>query len=205
MLKRDLLTCGKTLRIAFAIGLALSIGGCALGGGEPPQAYDLSAPKRIDGLTGGTRAQILIREPVAVKGLDSEQIAVRFTDARFSYIAGAQWVDRLPKLLQARIVETFERTGRARAVGRPGDNLTIDYQLQTDIRAFQLEASGGKRSLVEISVRLLNDGNGRVVATRHFTASYALSSDAPTKVVAGLNAALDDVLGDMVRWTFAKI
>jgi len=190
--------------VAIAV-LGAVLAGCSLTTGEAPQSYDLIAPRKIEGLAGGTRAQLLIREPVSVRALNSERIAVRMKGSEFSYIAGAQWTDSLPKLVQARLMETFERTGRARAVGRPGDNLAIDYQILTEIRAFQLETGGGSRSVVEISVRLLNDRNGRVVATRQFAASVPLSSEAPSKVVAGMNAALGDVLSQIVLWTYGRI
>lgn len=192
---------------ALALGLAaLVLAGCSvLGGGDAPATYDLSAPRDL-GVKGGTGAQILIPEPTAVKAIDSDRIVVRPANQEIAYLAGSQWSDRLPRLVQLRIVEAFENTGRVRAVGRPGQNLSIDYQVVTDIRRFQLDVSGGaRRAVAEVSVKLMNDRNGRVVATEVFTAEVPAASDAPPAAVAALDAALNMILAETVKWVFTRI
>ena len=43
----------------------------------------------------------------------------------------------MPKVYQAKAIEAFEKSKRAKAVGRPGEGLSIDYQLLTNIRSFE--------------------------------------------------------------------
>ncbi len=90
--------------------------------GRPaPATFDLSAPR--EGLRRGRgQAALIVPEPTAIFALDSERIVVRQANGELSYLGGAQWSDRLPRLLQARIIQTFENMGRA-AVGRPADRL----------------------------------------------------------------------------------
>jgi cholesterol transport system auxiliary component len=110
----------------------------------------------------------------------------------------------LPKLFQARAIEAFERSKRARAVGLPGQGLSIDYQLLTTIRAFEYR-SDTQTAHIEISAKIMDDRNGRVVATRVFTAEKSVEEDKAAAVVGGLEGAIDKVLVDLVRWVLAEI
>lgn len=186
------------------MALALAVTGCSLFRGPPPVTYELTAPQSIP-LRAGTAAQIMIPEPRALKALDSERIVVA-TDATISYYPDAQWADRLPAVLQAKAIEAFEQSKRARAVGRPGEGLSIDYQLLIDIRAFEYNTTtepGYAR--IEVFAKILNDRNGRVVASRTLTGEAAVARDDAEDVVAALNAALGEVLVDLVRWTVGKV
>ena len=89
------------------------------------------------------------------------------------YLAGAQWADRLPRIVQARLAETFQRSSNFTGVGKPGEGLAIDYQVLTEVRAFEVEVNGGERAEIELYVKLLNDRNGVVRASRTFAASFS--------------------------------
>ena len=199
----------RALRYGSAFAFALLLGGCALAGlgssGPAPNTYDLTAPRDFPGLKAHSGAQILIQEPIALKALDSERIVVRPNSAALEYFAGAQWSDRLPKLLQSRIAQTFENSGKVRAVGRPGEGLLIDYQLITEVREFQIDTGGSDSAVVTISAKILNDRNGRVVAGKVFSAQTAASATSADAAVAALDRALDNVLREMVAWTLSRI
>ena len=190
------------------IGAALAglLAGCAgIGNSPPPPIYDLTAPRDFPGLKGRANAQILVPLPKAVKALDTEAIAIKPDLAVITYFGDGQWSDTLPKLIQARLVESFENSGRVRAIGRPGEGLLIHYQIAADVRAFQLEVKGGRRAVVEIAVKILNDKNGRVVATQVFRAEAASGSDSVGDAVEALDTALDAVLADIVGWVVQRI
>lgn len=203
LIARTVSRCCATMLLPTA--LALAVAGCSLFRGPPPVTYELTAPQTISKLHTGTAAQIMIPEPRALKVLDSERIAVT-TNATISYYPDAQWADRLPAVFQAKAIEAFEQSKRARAVGRPGEGLSIDYQLLIDIRAFEYNATtqpGYAR--VEVSAKILNDHNGRVVSTRVLTGRAPVMRDDAADVVAALDAALNEVLADLVRWTVGKV
>lgn len=184
---------------------ALLLAGCGAFRGPPPETYDLSAPAPSGRTQGVTAAQILLPEPKALQALDSDRIVVRM-GPKISYYPDAQWPDRLPKLFQERAIEAFERSRRARAVGRPGEGLSIDYQLLTDIRSFEYDSNGnGGIARVEISARILNDRNGRVLASRLFQGEVTVTQDNAAGVVAGLDGALSQVLTDLVNWTVGRL
>jgi cholesterol transport system auxiliary component len=192
-------------KLLVLLGILLAVAGCSLFRGPPPETFDLTGPESVK-VGGGTAAQILVPEPIALKALDSDRIVVS-KGAKITYYPDAQWPDRLPKLLQSRTIEAFERSRKVRAVGRPGEGLSIDYQVVTEIRAFEYRVDGDGKGLahVEIAAKILDDRNGRVVSNRVFTGEAPVAKDTAAAVVDGLNAAISRVLVDIVRWTVTRV
>ena len=165
-------------------------------------AFDLTAPRGVRG--GGLNgAQLVVAEPNAIQPLGDERILARDAAGSVSYISGAQWADRLPVLVQTRLIQTFENASRLKAVGRPGDGIVADYQLNTELRAFQLDAASGE-AFVEISVKLLNVRTGKVVNSRLFSARMPVASAAGPVVAQALDGTLARVLADTVRWVGSR-
>lgn len=192
----------KLISVAMALTVVLS--GCALlGGTKVLDTYELTAPAAGDG-RGRSYRQILIAEPSALKALDGQNIVITPAPGNIQYLKGAQWADRLPKIVQARLAETFQRSGEFRGVGRPGEGLAIDYQVIVEVRAFQIRVDGAATAEVELFVRLLNDRNGVVREEKVFTASAPVSGEGNGAYVSALDAAFGQVAVEIVDWT-AKI
>ena len=83
-----------------------------------------------------------------------------------------------------------------KAVGRPGEGLSIDYQIVTNIRSFEYreETKDSGYAHVEVFVKVMDDRNGRIVATRTITGDAPVAANTPEAVVAGLDAAMAQVL-----------
>lgn len=176
--------------------LALILAGC--GGGPAPTTFDLTAPSDF-GRTGGSRTTLVVADPTSVQTLNSDRIIVRDSSGALSFLGDAQWADQVPRLVQSRLVQTFENASRIGAVARPGDRITADLQLLTDIRAFNIEAGSGN-AVVEITAKLVGDRTGRVQRARVFSAREPASAvDGPAAAQA-LDRALSRVLVDIVRW-----
>ena len=189
-----------------ALAMATVLSGCA--GGiipeTPPDTYGLSAAPQVAG-KGARNRQILISDPSALKALDSEKIVIRPTPSAIEYLADSQWSDRLPNMVQDKLVQAFENSGRVGGVGRPGDGLAIDYKIITGIRAFEIKADRGEQAIVELSVKILNDRNGVVVATQVFRASAPVSGSGNAAYVQSLDRAFEIVVQDLVSWTLSRI
>jgi cholesterol transport system auxiliary component len=183
---------------------AVLLPGCAAlpgGGPAPLDTYDLtlrtaeaSGPRR-------SRTQVLVAEPTALKVLDGENLVVRPSAGSIEFLGGAQWADRLPRIVQSRLVEALQATGRLGGVGKPGEGLAIDYQVVTEIRAFEIRLDGGARAEVELYVKVLNDRNGVVRAARSFRATAPVSGTGNAAYVAGLDRAFSQVAGEVVNWS----
>ncbi|QKC90363.1 ABC transporter [Mesorhizobium sp. NZP2234] len=186
--------------------LALVLASCAAlpgGGPAPLDTFELSAPS-VDA-HGHSRKQILIAQPSALKALDSQNIVIKPSDRSIQYLKGAQWADRLPLIVQARLAETFQRSGSFAGVGKPGEGLAIDYQIIVEIRSFEVRVDGGEHAEVDLFVRILNDRNGEVRASKSFTATAPVSGSGNSAYVSGLDAAFGDAAKQIVRWTDSVI
>jgi cholesterol transport system auxiliary component len=196
----------KRIGAAAVLSGSLLVAACAgLGGSKAPlDTYDLAVPTVSETGKKNSKVQILIAEPQALKALDSESIVVRTSPSAIEYLGGAQWGDRLPKIVQSRLVQAFENSGRFGGVGRPGEGLAIDHQIITDIRAFEVRTNGADVATVELFVKLLNDRNGVVIASEVFKNSVTAGSGSDAFVRA-LDAAFDKTASEIVAWAASEI
>ena len=184
----------------LVLGSALvAAASCALikPGEAPRDTFDISAPTSFTGVRGGSRAQILVKVPTALSSVDSDRIIVKPTPAVVTYLAGAQWADTVPRLIQAKLVESFENSGATRATAKPGDGLIIDYQLVSDVRRFEVFEGV---ATIELSIKLLTDRTGVVRETRIFRASSRASGESADDVVAAFDRAFDEIARDVIGW-----
>ncbi len=145
--------------------------------------------------------QILVAEPTALKALDGQDIVIKPSPGVIQYLKGAQWADRLPKIVQARLAESFQLSDRVGGVGRPGEGLAIDYQIIVDIRSFEIRLDGGARAEIELYARILNDRNGVIRASRTFTATAPVAGSGSDAFVAALDRAFAKAAVEIVDWT----
>lgn len=187
----------RVVRMAVGMGLAVSVAAC---GSMPVPTYNLSAPS--DFSAGGRGSgQLVVAMPSALAVLNTDKIVVEPGGGQVAYLGNAQWADQLPPLLQARIIQSFENGSNLRRVARPGDGVTADYQLLTDIRAFGLRMTDeGPRAVVEVSAKVVNNRSGAISAAKVFKASVPVASTSGEAVTQALDTASDDVLVSLVRW-----
>jgi cholesterol transport system auxiliary component len=191
------------LRTAIAMPLlAAALVGC--GTSAKNNTYDLSATATGSGPSAKGR-QILVQLPTALKPLDSDQIVVRVSPSEIQYLAKAQWGDKLPRMVQAKLVQAYENSGKVAGVGIPGQGLAIDYQVVTDIRAFEVRAGNGSQAVVEISVKILNDRNGSVRTQKVFRQAVPAGGGSNDGYVKALDRAFSAVASQIVDWTLQSI
>ncbi|MFC6791422.1 ABC-type transport auxiliary lipoprotein family protein [Methylobacterium komagatae] len=181
---------------AVTLLAAALLGGCA--GGATPLTFDLAALPAGGRSIASGRA-IVVSEPVGIQPFEADRIIVREGAGSLSFLGGGQWADRLPRLIQTRIIQSLENSGRLRSVSRPGDKIAADYQLISEIRAFDIQTATGE-AVVDLSLKLVADGTGRVAAARIFTARVPVQKVDASSGAQALDQALVTVLGDIVRW-----
>jgi cholesterol transport system auxiliary component len=179
-------------------GLILLAGlAAACSSGSAPTTFDLSAASgRVRGSVPG---QVVVAEPAAVQALAGDRILTKDAAGTISVISGAQWADQLPRLVQARLIHTFENTSSIRAVNRPSTGVAADLNLVSEIRAFQIVTPTGE-AFVEISAKLVSDREGRVVAGRIFRARVPAGRIDGPSAARALDRALAVVMIEIVRW-----
>ncbi len=190
---------GFIATIACVLGLV----GCA-SGDKIEAIYELTALDNPP-VASATSAQILVPEPAALESLATSKIAVKPTELTLAYYPQVAYQDAAPKVLQRVLLNTFENTGRVHAVGLPGQSLLINYQIVTEVRAFQIETYAGNRARVEVAVKLLDNSTGRVLRTRVFNTVVPIASDDVTVAAEGMNNAARQAALEIVEWTLAAI
>lgn len=204
----------------FAIVLAGLIAGLSAGcapvgglttGATAPRVFDLAGRNET---ANGPRPssqrlrnmQVLVDEPTAVRSLDGEMILVAMSSSEITSLAGASWSDRLPRLVQARMVTALSGDHVFKSVGGGGSKAAADIIVSSEVRAFQIEALPGTDAAhVAINVRLIEDRNGKVVGTQLFDVSRQVKEKTTEASVAALNGAFGDVLAQIADWSVATL
>ncbi len=171
------------------------------GGGTPAQkiTYDLRAPQNPGPAGKTVKGQLAIPEPTAVAMLETQRML--FSPAKdFAGFADFLWADSIPKLLQARLIDSFENYDIAHAPLRAADVGQADFQLLIDVRRFQLAVESAPAVEIELSARLV-DKSGKVIASRLFEESEKFEKVEPAAAVAAFNAAFGRIAKDMIAWT----
>ncbi|NNM71899.1 ABC-type transport auxiliary lipoprotein family protein [Enterovirga aerilata] len=190
-----LASAGLSAARAAAGALMLGLAAC---GSAPSTAFDLSAARGA-ARSGRIAGQLIVAEPTTVQAFEAERIVAKDQAGTVSLLGGGQWADRLPRLVQSRLIETLEGASRTRAVGRPGDGITGDNQLNTEIRAFNFDARTGE-AVVEISAKLVDIRSGRVLNGRVFTARTPVGSANVAEVAPALDRSAGTVFASIARW-----
>ncbi len=190
-------------RAIAALATAGMLCGCSVGGllgSSAPATFDLIAPP-IEKVRGTRTTQIMIAPPVAVKTIDTEEILVKGANGRVAYYSGVAWGDRLPRLFQARLVETLANSGAFRAVLTNQDRVSGDVSLAIEIRNFEVEtAPGGGEAVVDVYVKLVDDRNNAVMTTKRFQARKAVPGEDPGAGILALNGAFQEIALEITSW-----
>jgi phospholipid/cholesterol/gamma-HCH transport system substrate-binding protein len=171
-----------------------------MGGGPPtapPRFYDLDVPQ-IPPADKPLMTQIAVAEVATLLDFDTQKALASPEPGVLQPLGPGQWSDSLPKLVQAKITQTFENAGFTR-VAKPTEGFAADIQVLLDIQSFELRFSPDVSAHVEISVKLLG-ADGKIRGARTFQASAsAAGADAPA-AFAALNQAFGKVAYDLVVW-----
>lgn len=186
-------------QLAYASLVAGFVGACS-SPTPAPTTFDLSAASaRVRGNVG---IQILVTEPVALQVLSTQQIIVKDAFGTISFLGGGQWADNLPRLVQTRLINTFENSSQLRNVTRPASGAAADAQLISELRSFELASATGE-AVVEISAKLVSEPSGRIINGRIFRARVPAGAAEAGYAAVALNEALSIVMIDIVRWVSA--
>jgi phospholipid/cholesterol/gamma-HCH transport system substrate-binding protein len=170
------------------------------GGGTPAQkiTYDLRAPQNLGPANKTIKGQLAIPEPTAVAMLETQRIL--FSPAKdYPGFADAIWADSIPKLLQARFIESFENYDIAHAPMRTTDVGQTDFQLLIDVRRFRIAVDLGPTAEIGLSAKIV-DRDGKVIASRLFDEGQKFDKVEPATAVAAFDDAFGRIAKDMIAW-----
>ena len=180
----------------------LMLAGCTLKAAAPPSTYDLRAP-RVMTVTAPrpSKFQLVVDQPTSVRALGSSRILVKPSPQEITFSKGAAWSDRLPNLVQVRMIQAFQNAGLVKAVGSRSDRLDADMELATQLNAFQIEMQdGATTAYVNLYIKAIDGQRGRMIASRGFERRVPVQGRNAPAMVAALDEAFDSTMRDIVPW-----
>jgi phospholipid/cholesterol/gamma-HCH transport system substrate-binding protein len=195
----------------FTEGLAKNTGGLdsivaglvkMTGGGEaaiPKTIYDLSIPSEFAAPKKPLKEQLLLPTPTAILQLDTQRFLLT-PNRELAGFANAQWADSIPKMLQIKLIQSFENYDIAHAPLRSADNPGANSQLLIDLRTFQVNTNPGLAAEIGFSARILNK-DGDVVASRLFQQTRKFDKPDPESAVAAFDDAFASIATELIAWT----
>jgi cholesterol transport system auxiliary component len=194
----------RFMRIATVATLAIATAACALpGAGEPPQLYTLTPKSTFDPNLPRVEWQLVVERPVASAGINTQRIAVQRSPVTLDYFARANWTDQAPALVQTLLIESFENTGKIRAVTRESSQLRADYVLQIELREFQAEydqAGLPPQAHVRLNGKLIRMPDRTIIANQTSDRLVRAERNEMEAVVLAFDDALGKAMKQMVEW-----
>ena len=175
------------------------------GGGAPAPkvTYDLRATQDQASAGKTLKVQLAIPEPSAVAVLVTQRML--FSPVKdYPGFAEFLWADSIPKLLQARLIDSFENYDIAHAPLRSADVGQADVQLLIDVRRFRIATDSEPTAQIGLSARLV-DKSGKVIASRLFEEDQKLDRLEPAAAVAAFNDAFDRIARQIIGWTVQSL
>lgn len=194
----------KTILLLAALALLAACGSLIPVPTGPSNLYTLSPKSTFRTDLPTVDWQLVIEEPLAAGGLNSASIAFKPSPLEIRYFKDVRWTERVPRMVQTLLVESFENSGTIIAVGRQAIGLRADYSLLTEIREFQAEKMGGGRIRIRINAKLVQQPRQNIVQSRNFETVIADSGSSMSTTIAAWDEALGRTLKDIVEWTIIE-
>ena len=145
--------------------------------------------------------QLLVNEPSASRSLDGDRVVVHHQSGEISFLAGASWSDRLPVLVQSRLIQALSASERFRAISNGRDKVNAEISLSASLQAFQVDLTpAGSVARVALQAKLVNERSGDVLASRILSATQPVVGKTPGDHVTAINQAFATAAGDLVNW-----
>lgn len=185
---------------AALLASALAISAC--GGAPQRDTFDLAGLDGGRALTRPLRTTLAVAEPQAIQPVNSDRIIIRTGPNEIANLAEAQWVDRLPRLVQSRLIEGFDVGRSTGSVVRPGE--AAERILATEIRRFEIDVAR-EEAVVEISAKILDARGAATGRGRVFTGQAPAAHSTGAAATRALDEALAATLRQIIRWTAAQV
>lgn len=199
MLQRSALTL-----LLLAVGGALSA--CTLfPSKEPMQVYQLPEPSTAPANTQAQRHSLRISTPQANKTLNSTRVLVVPQTQQISAYGEARWSDTPPTLLRDYLITAFRQSDRLSAVIDEGSRVRADFELVSDLRAFQSEYRDGQpEAVIQLEAQLVRSSAQEVVASRRFEVRVPSDRTEVSSVVRAFGQASEKLSEALITWSLEK-
>ena len=186
--------------------IALALAGCGglFGGSSPAQLYRVTPVHAFPPGLPHLPVQVLIDEPLAPAGLDTTRIALSRSAVSIEYFADSQWTDRVPLMVQAALLVSFDDSKALSAINRESLGLHADFILKTEIRHFEALYDSPNQApevWVAIVARLVNPSGRNILSQASFERRVRAEINDVPQIVLAFQEALEGVMEEIVVWT----
>jgi cholesterol transport system auxiliary component len=173
---------------------------------RPLEVYQLQTPE-IARARVSRNVELVVEEPVASGALTTERIMIQPAPLQAQYLPGVRWADTAPVMLQTIFVRSLTETGAFASVGRRPVGSVADFALLSELTDFQAQTTAeGDTATVRVRVvfRLVDESDGRVVATRAFAVTEAARGIDVAPLVEAFDRATSRLTTSAVSWLVAS-
>ena len=189
-------------RLSLLALLPVLLAGCTLlPEREPQRVFALPSGNDIAASGPASTATLRIDAFSADAPLGGDRLLVMPTRDEYAAWAGVRWADAVPRLLQARLLEAFRRSGRLGGVVDDASRARSGAALTGHLTAFHLRLDGDtRRAVVRLDAQLIDESRRELLASRRFEATSAVSDATPEAAVQALGRASDALAESLIGW-----
>ena len=155
-------------------------------------------------IANAPRGQLTVAEPTALIVFETRKFLVRPIPSEDPTFANAEWSDNVPKLLQTKIIQSFENAGLSQAVARPAEGV-VGRQATRDryskIPDFDVARADGRNRVCRQDTVGQRPHRGSQSVPRERTGGHV---NAPS-AAAALDQAFGTCATELVTWAAAII
>lgn len=195
-------------RRILSLGLVAGLPGCGAltavsTASDPLDTYTLSPLRSATPRTAGS-GHLIVELPTSGGEFATDRILIKISSRQAEYLPGARWSEPTPAMVQTLLVNSLLDQGGFRLVTRVGAGLMPDFTLMTELLAVQAELPDSEpasaQARLSMQLTLIRESDRAIAGTRRFDTSGAVATDTTVALVAGLDVAMQSLLGDAATW-----
>lgn len=188
-------------RAALAMSLVIGLSGCvSFGGKAPPTLLVLTADNNV--AAGATRSALqtealVIQTPDVPRKLDTNRVPVQIDASSVAYIKDAVWSDKPARLMQLLLAETVSAKSGNMVLSEVDAGGKAGRFISGSLLEFGIDAATNEAVVVYDAVKITR---GQATEKKRFEARRRVSEIKAATVGTALNAAANDVAGQIAEW-----
>lgn len=184
-----------------ALPLIMALGACvSFGGKAPASMLVLTADNVVAAGTARTATAadaLVIQIPQVPRKLDTNRVPVQIDASSIAYLKDAFWADKPARLMQMLVAETVSaKSGNLVLNEVDAGGKAVRY-ISGSLLEFGIDAETNEAVVIYDVVKI---NRGSATEKRRFEARRPVTAIAPAPAGAALNAAANDVAGQIADW-----
>ncbi|MGI4851909.1 MAG: ABC-type transport auxiliary lipoprotein family protein [Janthinobacterium lividum] len=149
---------------------------------------------------------LAIEKPLTSPSLDSKRMIVHLKSpgqiSDLQPLEGVEWPDRLPSLVQQKMISAFEYSDKILAVGHTDEDFYADYALQIDLKKAEIDlTTDNHQACFEISAKLIRQKDRQIIARQTFYQTKDTTASSQKDFVDAYSRALENIIHQITAWT----